>query len=194
MMLKVVKSLIGPLVGYTEIPWTRVVMNAETLKWIQALDTSTMEALEVSGEYWKNKVPFASYQSAWYPDFDVCEAPLPKPFDMVFAEQVFEHLLYPLRAAKHIHQMLREDGYFMLTTPFLFRVHASPADCTRWTPQGMKYFLEEAGFSSEKIQVGSWGNQACVKATLKGRNYCRRLHSLKNEPDYPVVVWALAQK
>ncbi len=193
-MLELLKKIAGPLVGYTPVPWTRVVMNRETLEWVRALDTARMDALEISGEYWKNKVPFKSYRTAWYPEYDVCGKPLPETFDILFAEQVFEHLLHPHRAARNVHQMLRPGGYFLLTTPFLFRIHADPADCTRWTPQGMAGLLEEAGFRREQVRVGSWGNRACVKASLRGRNYCRRIHSLENEPDFPVVVWALAQK
>lgn len=193
-MNEMLKKILGPWVGHTELSWTRVVMNEETLQWVRALDTAGMDALEISGEYWKKRVPYKSYRSAWYPDYDVCERPLPELFDLVFAEQVFEHLLYPFRGARHVHQMLRPGGYFLLTTPFLFRVHASPTDCTRWTPQGMAYFLEEAGFSRDRMRVGSWGNRACVKASLKGRNYCSRIHSLQNEPDFPLSVWALAQK
>jgi hypothetical protein len=60
----------------------------------------------------------------------------------------------------------------------------------------MKYLLAEAGFPMEKIVTGSWGNRACVKANLRSfPGWARRgFGSLKNEPDYPVVVWALAQK
>lgn len=193
-MREMVKKLIGPLIGWTDEAWTRVVMNRTTLEWVRALDTGRMDALQISGEYWKKKAPYRSYRSAWYPEYDVCEKPLPETFDLVFAEQVFEHLLYPARAVRNIYQMVRAGGYFLLTVPFLFRVHANPTDCTRWTPQGLAYFLEEGGFSRDKMRVGAWGNRACVKASLAGRNYCRRLHSLENEPDYPVVVWALAQK
>ena len=193
-MRNMIKKLLGPLVGRTEEAWTLVVMNRTTLQWIRALDTPSMDALEISGEYWKSKVPFHSYRTAWYPEYDLCERPLPETFDLILAEQVFEHLLYPGRAARNVHRMLRDGGYFMLTLPFLFRLHPCPNDCTRWTPQGLSYFLEEAGFSRDKVRVGAWGNRACVKATLAGRNYCRRIHSLKNEPNFPVVVWALAQK
>ena len=193
-MREMVRKIIGPLVGHTAEPWTWVVMNRTTLDWVRALETAGMDALEISGEYWKNKVPFTSYRAVWYPEYDVCEKPLPDLFDLIIAEQVFEHLLYPARAARNIHHMLRADGYFLVTVPFLFRIHANPTDCTRWTPQGLAYFLEEAGFFRDKMRVGAWGNRACVKASLVGRNYCRRIHSLKDEPDYPVVVWALAQK
>ena len=194
MLKSLVKKVIGPLIGYTDTSWIRVVMNRETLKWVEALDTGNMDALEISGEYWKSKVPFRSFRTTWYPEYDVCEKPLPEQFDIIFTEQVYEHLRYPVRATRNVYQSLREGGYFLLTTAFLFRIHESPNDCTRWTSQGLAYMLEEAGFSIDKMRLGSWGNRSCVKASFKGRNYCRRIHSLKNEPDFPVVVWVLAQK
>ena len=193
-MQAIVRKILGSLVGRTDEAWTRVVMNRTTSAWVRALDAARMDALEISGEDWKNKATYRSFRSVWYPAYDVCEKPLAETYDLIFAEQVFEHLLFPAKAAKNVFQMLRTGGYFLLTVPFLFRIHANPTDCTRWTPQGLSYFLEEAGFSRAKMRVGSWGNRACVKAALVGRNYCRRLHSLENEPDYPVVVWALAQK
>ena len=123
-----------------------------------------------------------------------CIGQYAKAFDSVVCVNVLEHIADDCRAIEQMNEMLREGGRFLLTVPFLFRVHANPTDCTRWTPQGLAYFLEEGGFSRDKMRVGAWGNRACVKASLAGRNYCRRLHSLENEPDYPVVVWALAQK
>jgi hypothetical protein len=91
--------------------------------------------------------------------------------------------------------MLKSDGYFLITTPFLLRVHNFPIDCSRWTETGIKYFLAECGFDIERIQTGSWGNRACIQANfLNWAIYRPWFHSLKNEPDFPVVVWALAQK
>ncbi len=189
-----VKRIAGLLVGHTENSWERVVMNRETLEWVKALETEKMTALEISGKIWDGRVPFKSYKSIWYPEYDVCEKPLAESYDIIIAEQVFEHLLYPSRAARHVFEMLRGGGYFLLTTPFLYRIHAYPNDCSRWTPQGMAYFLEEAGFPLDKVRVGAWGNRACVTASFRGRCYCSRIHTLENEPAFPVVVWALAQK
>lgn len=90
--------------------------------------------------------------------------------------------------------MLKPGGYFLVTTPFLIKVHPVPHDCTRWTETGIKYFLHEGGFPMEDTVTGSWGNRACVKANFK--RWARRgwFGSLKNEPDFPVSVWALARK
>lgn len=49
---------------------------------------------------------FAEYISTTYPDFDICEGALPDTFDLVIAEQVFEHLLWPYRAGKDVYDML----------------------------------------------------------------------------------------
>ena len=190
------KQLLQKLVGHTEESLSRVVMNRTTREWIDALPTDQMDAFEISGCFWKRRVqkPWKSYTEGWYPEFDICAAPSGKQYDIIFAEQVFEHLAYPYRAVKNVYAMLRPGGYFLTTTPFLFRIHASPIDCTRWTPQGLAFLLEEGGFSPEAIRTDSWGNRQAVRLQLRGRNYCRRLHSLKNEPDYPLCVWALARK
>jgi SAM-dependent methyltransferase len=115
-------------------------------------------------------------------------------FDLIIANQVFEYVLWPYKAARNVCQMLKPGGYFLMTTPFLIRVHAIPYDCTRWTETGIKYFLSECGFPLEEIKTGTWGNRACVKANFK--RWARRgwFGSLKNEPNFPVSVWALAKK
>lgn len=185
------------LAGHTEESLARVVMNETTRTWIDALPTDQMDAFEISGSFWEKRVskPWKSFQSGWYPDFDICSSVDGREkYDIVFAEQVFEHLAYPYRAIKNVYAMLRPGGCFLTTTPFLFKIHACPLDCTRWTPQGLAYLLEEGGFSRDAIRTASWGNRQAVRLQLRPRNYCRLLHSLRNEPDYPVVVWALARK
>ena len=181
--------------GASEEQWARVVMNRETTALIANLRPERLDALEISGDEWGRKVRFKSYRSAHYPEIDICEAPLPATFDLVIAEQVFEHLLWPYRAARHVHQMLRPGGHALITTPFLIRVHRNPVDCSRWTELGMKHLLAEAGFELGKIRTGSWGNRACVKGNFeRWAGYRAGLHSLRNEPDYPIVVWVLAEK
>lgn len=91
--------------------------------------------------------------------------------------------------------MLDNGGFFLITTPFLIKVHNVPFDCSRWTASGLKHFLAECGFSLEKIFTDSWGNKACVVGNLdKWEKYNKHFHSLKNDPEFPIVVWGLAQK
>jgi len=150
--------------------------------------------MEISGADWAN-TGFRSYVSTKYPDFDICAVERPEPnYDLIIAEQVFEHILWPYRAGRNVFGLLRPGGRFLVTTPFLLPVHDVPYDCSRWTPTGMKYFLAECGFPLDSVQTFSWGNQACVKANLMGWvPYSRWMHSLENSPKHAVVVWALSQ-
>ena len=180
-----------------DVHWTRVVMDRQTRRLVDQLDLTGARVLEISGDKWKDLPGVAGYESAFFPDYDVCQGVLPGSFDLIIAEQVFEHLLWPYRAARHVHQMLRPGGHFLITTPFLYKVHHYPTDCSRWTETGLKHFLAEAGFALDDIATGSWGNRRCAIANLKAGGsvkYKGRLHSLKNEPLFPVVVWALARK
>jgi SAM-dependent methyltransferase len=181
-------------VGAREEEWARVVMNRETHALIGGLSPGHRRALEISGTNWQ-RLPFKSYRSVQYPECDICASPLDDTFDLILADQVFEHLLWPYRAARNVYTMLNPDGYFLVTTPFLVRVHNMPTDCSRWTEVGIKYFLAECGFPLEHIRTGSWGNRACVRANLSHWSMYRpSMHSLKNEPLFPMVVWALARK
>jgi len=169
-------------------------MNRETRRLVGGLGPEQLRVLEISGEGWKD-FGFRSYRSVRYPDFDLCSQTLDERFDLVIAEQVFEHLLWPLRAARHAREMLAPGGRFLITTPFLLRVHRSPADCSRWTETGLRHLLDEAGFGLDDTETGSWGNRACLRANLdRWTRYRPLLHSLNNEPDYPLVVWALATR
>lgn len=193
LLRKVIRPFLGRAVGSEQ--WLRIVMDRETEKLINSLNPSSLNVLEISGTRWDQPNLFRKYKSVTYPDFDICERCLDETYDLIIAEQVFEHLLWPYRAGRNVFAMLRPGGHFLITTPFLIRIHKSPADCTRWTETGMKHFLAECGFALDEIQVSSWGNRACVKANFgPWQIYQSWRHSLRNESDFPVVVWAMARK
>jgi len=174
----------------------RVVLYRETDKLIKGLPIGELDALEISGNRWAN-AGFKSFVSVNYPAFDVCKDLLPGTFDVIIAEQVFEHVLWPHRAAKNVYAMLRRGGYFLVTTPFLQKIHEIPIDCSRWTETGLKYLLADCGFDLQDIQTWSWGNRAAAKGNLHPTEYpayFRHLSSLKNDPLFPVQVWALARR
>jgi SAM-dependent methyltransferase len=179
--------------------WQRIVMYEECFKWVRALDPSSMSLLEISpgpNEAWR-ELGFKSSARVDYPEFDICSQVLHQKFDFICADQVFEHLLWPYRAGKHIYEMLNPGGYALLLTPFLLRVHPSPSDCSRWTETGLKQLLAECGFRPENIRTGSWGNRSCVVSDLRtdgNWTYSSWWRSLKNDPLFPVAVWALARK
>jgi SAM-dependent methyltransferase len=183
------------IAGYGDTHWVREVMDVETGKLVRKVSLPEMSVLEISGNKWGQTNSFRKYTSVEYPDYDVCAGPLPERFDLIIAEQVFEHLQWPYRAGRNIYQMLNPGGYFLISTPFLLKVHNYPIDCSRWTETGLKYFLAECGFPLESMTTSSWGNRACIKANLNGWTpYNKWFHSLRNEPDFPAVVWGLCRK
>ena len=182
-------------IGFDTTDWLRIVMYRECFGFIRSLGPERLDVLEISGgPQWVREFNFRSYVDANYPEFDICRETFPRRFDLIIADQVFEHLKSPYRAACNVLEMLKPDGHFLITVPFLVKVHKSPLDCTRWTEEGLSYFLQECGFSEAGITTDSWGNRACLKANLK--SWCKRplFGSLINEPDFPVVVWAFARK
>ena len=64
---------------------------------VRSLDPSTKSALEISGNTWGRRTNFKKFKALDYPDYDVCAGPVPgEKFDVIIAEQVFEHLLWPI--------------------------------------------------------------------------------------------------
>ncbi len=181
--------------GISNTQWARVEMDRRLEAFFDALDCASLSALEISGTKWADR-GFKEYKSISFPEYDVCAGPYrPSAYDVVIAEQVFEHVLWPYRAVKSVHAMLRPAGVFLISTPFLLRIHNHPVDCSRWTELGIKHLLAEGGFNLEDIETGSWGNRSCVVGNFRRwPNYNSWFHSLRHEPDFPVVVWAMATK
>jgi SAM-dependent methyltransferase len=182
------------LLGFEETLWNRKMADEAVRRLVEPLGPETLDVLEISGEVWRTH-PFRSYRNTSYPAFDLEAAVLDADFDLVIAEHVFEHLAWPRLAALNVLRMLRPGGHFLIVTPFLYKVHPVPIDCTRWTETGLRFFLADAGFPLETIITGSWGNLAVVEASFRRefRLFNRHVQSVESEPEFPIVVWALAR-
>jgi SAM-dependent methyltransferase len=185
------------LQGEPNVQWCRVVMNREIERFIRSLDCPNIDVLEISGTGSQGRYNFHDYKTVEFPEYDICNGPLvDEGFDLIIAEQVFEHVLRPDLAAESVYKMLRPGGVFVISTPFLLKVHGAPSDLYRWTEHGMKQLLEGAGFNV--LSTGSWGNRECMFADMTSNPewtvYKPRRHSLLNEPQFAIVVWAFAEK
>lgn len=176
--------------------WQRVTLNRAVAAHIESLGPSGLTAAEISGEAqaahaWK------AFTSLNFPDFDLC-APLAGqgPFDVVICEQVLEHVVDPWAAARNLYGLCAPGGHVIVSTPFLIRVHELPAygmpDFWRFTPRGLRTLLEGAGLTVDTID--HWGNRSCALGNFDTWPAYRRWHSLRNEPDLPLQVWALARR
>lgn len=181
--------------GYSFDVLDRVELYKAWEAFLSSLRVAELNTLEISpGENsrWAQR-GFKTYAAKQYPEFDICSMKTPEQYDLIIADNVFEHLSKPYAAAKNIFQMLKTGGIFLISTPFLIRVHGAPHDFNRWTEDGMRSLLEDAGFPSCSITVGSWGNRKAVKASLNTFPYVGWRRDLHNEPEFPVMIWAIAR-
>jgi len=179
--------------GYRDEQWVRVAQSDDWVRFLREMPAAEADALEISpaaGSRWRT-FGFRSYLSVHYPAFDITAHTLDQTFDVIIAEQVFEHLKDPYSVARNVWKMLSDRGVFLIATPFLIRVHNYPGDYTRWTPAGLEVLLDECGFDAE---VRSWGNKKAVIANLEKWPRYGWYRDMTNHPLLPAVVWAFARK
>jgi SAM-dependent methyltransferase len=66
--------------------------------------------------------------------------------DTVVSFQVLEHLSEPQTMLNEACRILKPGGQMLLTVPWQWTVHEVPYDYFRYTPFGLKYLFEKAGF------------------------------------------------
>ena len=174
----------------------RVISDEEIIRYVNTINQKSIEVLEVSGDRRRRLFEPNNYNSLSYPEINI-EKPIKgiKKYDLIILEHVLEHISDPKLALLNIYNILNPNGRVIIVTPFLIKIHNSPIDCTRWSKEGLKHLLIQVGFSDKKIIIGQWGNRAAVKANFnKWVKFNPLKHSLKNEEEFPLAVWAFAQK
>lgn len=72
-------------------------------------------------------------------------------FDVVYSNNVFEHLRRPWVAARHILQMVKPGGLIVTVAPFAIRYHAVPGDFFRYTHEGLTAVFADQGPVEELV-------------------------------------------
>jgi len=81
--------------------------------------------------------------------------PLPLPesvADTVVSISVLEHLSRPQVMLGEAYRILKPGGSLILQVPFQWMVHEAPYDYVRYTPYGLEFMLNEAGFSRVTVE------------------------------------------
>jgi len=178
------------------VPWRRVVMEREVRAFFASLPYRDLDVVEIGGHAWSEAASsFRSYRSLDAPPYAPPREPLERnSCGLVIFEHALERTRRPRQALAHAFAMLRPGGSLVVNTGFLLKLQAP--DLCRWTEDGLRVLLEEAGFTS--IDTGSWGNRQCLAADLQPgldwTGYDPAVHSLENEPQFPLAVWAFARK
>lgn len=83
-------------------------------------------------------------------------------YDYVVAFEVFEHLHDPKQACNEIYRVLKKGGVFLMTIPFMFRIHGDPLDYTRFTNDGLATLLSRFA----NIDIIPYGGRTSVISDL----------------------------
>jgi SAM-dependent methyltransferase len=98
-------------------------------------------------------------------------------FDTVLMTEVLEHLERPADAVAESFRLLRSGGRLILTTPFIWTLHEAPRDFYRFSPFGLRYLAEEAGFREVTVTplAGQWTMLALMSGYALGNSPAKRL-------------------
>ena len=87
-------------------------------------------------------------------------------FDLVVCQAVLEHIENPLKVISEIKRVLKKNGLFYCTVPFLQGYHADPYDFQRFTMIGMRKLLDEYEIIQEGISSGPFSTIAWIVRDL----------------------------
>ena len=86
-------------------------------------------------------------------------------FDSIISSEVFEHVSNIEEIVIELKRVLKKGGIMLITVPFAYPRHCWPFDFKRYTSEGLKKLLNDAGFECIEYQTSS-NYQECI-AQLK---------------------------
>lgn len=143
---KVVPTLKGKILdfGCGSKPYQQLFTNAQTYIGVDIQNEGHSHAKENIDVYYDgHKLPFED-------EF----------FDSIFTTEVLEHVFNLEEIMSELSRVLKHDGYFLLTLPFIWSEHEVPNDFARYTSFGLKFLLEKHGF--EIISMEKSGRSIAV--------------------------------
>lgn len=73
-------------------------------------------------------------------------------FDNIFSSEVFEHLFNLEEILPELNRVLKLNGIFFITCPFVWVEHEVPNDYARYTQFALKHLAEKNGFKIEVFE------------------------------------------
>jgi len=78
-------------------------------------------------------------------------------FDCAFGTEVLEHCPEPEIVLKEVFRVIKPEGVFFFSVPFLWNLHETPHDEYRYTPYSLERHLKNSGFKNINIlATGGW--------------------------------------
>ena len=112
-------------------------------------------------------VKYANISEKSSPDYlcDITQVPVDdNTFDGAILAEVLEHVVNPEEILQEAHRIIKSGGKILITTPFMFHLHADPHDYCRYTDYWYREILQKTGFRN--IQVYKQGLFPSVAANM----------------------------
>lgn len=109
------------------------------------------------------------YEQGTKPDFTWDGITMPfenESYQTCIATEVLEHCPEPKIFLNEVHRVLKKDGVFFFTVPFLWNLHETPHDEYRYTPFSLERILKECKFNN--IEIWATGGWHASMATMLG--------------------------
>lgn len=131
-------------VGCGKMPYKNYILQNSTVDEYVGLD------IENALDYDKSVKPDSVWDGKKMPFED-------DSFESAIGTEVLEHCPKPEIILDEIYRVLKPDGIFFFTVPFLWNLHEVPYDEYRYTPFSLQRHLETSGFRDIKIKAtGGW--------------------------------------
>ena len=188
--------------------WTpETYMRRAIMDWISQTSFEPRLALSVDknpplDEMFIQRWPGMSIERAVYPEFDAQDlSRIPENrYDLVYSNQILEHIPKPWIAAAEMVRVLKPGGIGLHTTCAFNPRHGPPVfnDYYRFLPDGLAELFDGVNVL---IKAG-WGNRQALlynlgvddgHGVLGGRRFCEQVGQ-RNEEQYPWHVWIIFEK
>jgi SAM-dependent methyltransferase len=84
--------------------------------------------------------------------------------DAISCDQVLEHLEYPWKAAQELIRITKPGGLIYIGVPFIYPLHPSPKDYSRWSLDGLKMLFYGCVVEESGVMMGPTSGMAVVLA------------------------------
>ena len=131
-------------IGCGKMPYKNYILENSTVENFVGLD------IDNALEYDKNIKPDYTWNGKVMPFED-------NSFGCALGTEVLEHCPDPEVVLKEVHRVLKPEGIFFFTVPFLWNLHEVPHDAYRYTPFSLERHLKNSGFKNIEIKAtGGW--------------------------------------